>query len=57
ARGAVLAAAKWRETQKAYRTRAWGGRAYYSADGWTYHPRSGWTYTDPSCDSGTCATG
>ncbi|MEU0743671.1 DUF393 domain-containing protein [Streptomyces sp. NPDC006134] len=50
AKGAVLAAAKWRGAQ-------WGGRAYRGADGWAYDPRTGWTYTAPGCDSGACATG
>ncbi|MEU2062311.1 DCC1-like thiol-disulfide oxidoreductase family protein [Streptomyces sp. NPDC013455] len=50
ARGAVLAAAKWREGQ--WRGTQWGGQAYRRADGWCYHPRSGWTYEPPSC-SGT----
>jgi predicted DCC family thiol-disulfide oxidoreductase YuxK len=49
AKGAVLAAAKWRGTQ-------WGGRAYRPADGWWYDPRQGWTYTAPRCDGGTCVT-
>ncbi|MEV0176727.1 DCC1-like thiol-disulfide oxidoreductase family protein [Streptomyces sp. NPDC050803] len=40
ARGAVLAAAKWRGTQ-------WGGRVYRQGDGWTYHPSDGWTYSTP----------
>ncbi|MCX4905965.1 thiol-disulfide oxidoreductase DCC family protein [Streptomyces sp. NBC_00878] len=56
ARGAVLAAAKWRAGQRARRQQgAWGGGAYYAADGWAYHPRAGWTYDPPACDSGTCA--
>ncbi|MET9383817.1 DCC1-like thiol-disulfide oxidoreductase family protein [Streptomyces sp. NPDC002928] len=42
AKGAVLAAAKWRGAQ-------WGGRAYARTDGWTYDPA-------PGCDDGTCAT-
>lgn len=49
AKGAVLAAAKWRGTQ-------WDGRAYRPADGWWYDPRQGWTYTAPRCDGGTCVT-
>jgi predicted DCC family thiol-disulfide oxidoreductase YuxK len=55
AKGAMLAAAKWREGQKASRG-DWGGSAYYGGDGWTYHPRTGWTYSLPGCDSGTCST-
>ncbi|MCZ9343778.1 DUF393 domain-containing protein, partial [Streptomyces sp. TRM76130] len=50
AKGAVLAAAKWRGAR-------WGGRAYRRADGWTYHPRAGWTYTAPGCADGACSTG
>jgi predicted DCC family thiol-disulfide oxidoreductase YuxK len=50
ARGAVLAAAKWRGGQ-------WGGRAYQRVDGWSYDPRLGWTYDAPGCDGGACATG
>ncbi|MGW1028098.1 thiol-disulfide oxidoreductase DCC family protein [Streptomyces sp. NPDC002577] len=59
ARGAVLAAAKWRESHSgtAKAGAQWGGSAYYRGDGWQYHPRYGWTYTPPGCDSGTCATG
>ncbi|MFJ6084015.1 thiol-disulfide oxidoreductase DCC family protein [Streptomyces sp. NPDC092369] len=59
ARGAVLAAAKWRGAQwGAGRPNAgqWGGRAYRPGDGWAYDPRQGWTYTAPGCDSGACAT-
>ncbi|MFF3816028.1 thiol-disulfide oxidoreductase DCC family protein [Streptomyces bluensis] len=53
ARGAVLAAAKWREAHGRAR---WGGDAYGRGDGWAYDPRYGWTYTPPGCDSGTCST-
>ncbi|MGW3495087.1 thiol-disulfide oxidoreductase DCC family protein [Streptomyces sp. NPDC001020] len=49
AKGAALAAAKWRGGQ-------WGGGAYRMADGWTYDPARGWTYTGPGCDGGNCAT-
>ncbi|WP_316777192.1 thiol-disulfide oxidoreductase DCC family protein [Streptomyces sasae] len=49
ARGAVLAAARWRGAQ-------WGGKAYRRADGWAYDPGLGWTYDPPGCDSGVCAT-
>ncbi|MFE5819806.1 thiol-disulfide oxidoreductase DCC family protein [Streptomyces sp. NPDC056479] len=49
ARGAVLAAAKWRGGQ-------WGGRAYRRGDGWSYDPSRGWTYNPPGCEDGTCAT-
>ncbi|MFD2685632.1 thiol-disulfide oxidoreductase DCC family protein [Streptomyces phyllanthi] len=53
ARGAVLAAARFRESQGRSR---WGGGAYPRGDGWAYDPRYGWTYSPPACDSGTCAT-
>lgn len=52
AKGAVLAAARWRGAQ-------WGGRAYARVDGWSYDPARGWTYTAgsaPDCADGTCAT-
>ncbi|MFC8099389.1 thiol-disulfide oxidoreductase DCC family protein [Streptomyces sp. NPDC057363] len=49
ARGAVLAAAKWRGAQ-------FGGRAYRRADGWAYEPGKGWLYTGPGCDDGACAS-
>ncbi|MGW7405092.1 thiol-disulfide oxidoreductase DCC family protein [Streptomyces sp. NPDC054833] len=49
AKGAVLAAAKWRGGQ-------WGGKAYRREDGWSYDPRQGWTYAPPGCDSGACAS-
>ncbi|MGW3986602.1 thiol-disulfide oxidoreductase DCC family protein [Streptomyces sp. NPDC004830] len=58
ARGAVLAAAKWRGAQG---NRAqggagpWGGRVYRRADGWSYAPDTGWTYGSPGCADGTCA--
>ncbi|WP_374114745.1 thiol-disulfide oxidoreductase DCC family protein [Streptomyces cellostaticus] len=50
ARGAVLAAAKWRGAQ-------WGGQAYGRADGWSYDPRAGWTHNPPTCSGGACASG
>ncbi|MEU4150071.1 DCC1-like thiol-disulfide oxidoreductase family protein [Streptomyces sp. NPDC026659] len=51
ARGAVLAAAKYRERQ-------WGGRrTYRRADGWRYDPSTGWVYNPPSCSDGSCPTG
>lgn len=64
AKGAVLAAAKWRGAQSsgawpggAQSSRAqWGGRAYRRGDGWSYDPSRGWTYTAPGCESGSCAT-
>ncbi|MER5179495.1 DUF393 domain-containing protein [Streptomyces sp. NPDC002896] len=57
ARGAVLAAAKWRESHSSRARAQWGGSVYYSGDGWVYDPQRGWTYNPPGCDSGTCATG
>ena len=66
ARGAVLAAARWRGAQ-------WGGKVYrredidrggakrlvegrWSGDGWEYDPGLGWIYDPPGCDGGVCAT-
>ncbi|MFI7500307.1 thiol-disulfide oxidoreductase DCC family protein [Streptomyces sp. NPDC049687] len=54
AKGAVLAAAKWRGAQR--KGTGWGGGAYYAADGWSYDPHGGWTYTPPGCTDGSCAT-
>ncbi|MFJ2257627.1 thiol-disulfide oxidoreductase DCC family protein [Streptomyces sp. NPDC087844] len=54
ARGAVLAAAKWREGQRARREGYWGGRTYTAADGWSYDPAVGWIHDPPACDGGTC---
>ncbi|MFF4586921.1 thiol-disulfide oxidoreductase DCC family protein [Streptomyces sp. NPDC001388] len=54
AKGAVLAAARWRGAQR--RDTGWGGGAYYSADGWSFDRRHGWTYTPPSCADGSCST-
>ncbi|MEU1516633.1 DCC1-like thiol-disulfide oxidoreductase family protein [Streptomyces sp. NPDC005811] len=54
AKGAVLAAAKWRAASR--KEAGWGGGAYYGADGWSFDPRHGWTYTPPSCADGSCAT-
>ncbi|MFI6371911.1 thiol-disulfide oxidoreductase DCC family protein [Streptomyces sp. NPDC050546] len=53
AKGAVLAAAKWRGSQ--WGGTGWGGRVYRGADGWAYAPDTGWTYTAPGCADGTCA--
>ena len=50
AKGAVLAAAKWRGGRQS-------GRLYRRTDGWTYDPSRGWTYNPPGCDNGACATG
>ncbi|AKN75329.1 hypothetical protein QR97_14305 [Streptomyces sp. PBH53] len=63
ARGAVLAAAKWREAQGRggpwrdgpWRGGQWGGQAYRRADGWSYHPRTGWTYSPPSYSPPSCS--
>ncbi|MGJ5753799.1 thiol-disulfide oxidoreductase DCC family protein [Streptomyces puniciscabiei] len=67
ARGAVLAAAKWRGARQNNGARwgngapggawNWGGTAYRRADGWTYRPDTGWSYEPPSCSGGACATG
>ncbi|MFJ8536324.1 thiol-disulfide oxidoreductase DCC family protein [Streptomyces sp. NPDC093591] len=60
AKGAVLAAAKWRGAQGGGARQdgaRGGGRVYQHADGWSYDPHQGWTYTPPGCDSGTCVTG
>jgi len=54
AKGAVLAAAKWRGAQS--RGAQWGGNVYRRGDGWTYDRQRGWTYTRPGCDTGSCAT-
>ncbi|MET8585385.1 DUF393 domain-containing protein [Streptomyces collinus] len=50
ARGAVLAAAKWRGAQ-------WGGKSYRRTDGWSYDRHTGWTHNAPTCDGGSCPTG
>ncbi|MET8942166.1 DCC1-like thiol-disulfide oxidoreductase family protein [Streptomyces sp. NPDC004542] len=66
AKGAVLAAARWRGAQ-------WGGKAYRraavngggaqrlvegrgSGGGWAYRPSQGWSYAPPGCDGGTCGS-
>ncbi|MFI5677972.1 thiol-disulfide oxidoreductase DCC family protein [Streptomyces cellulosae] len=66
ARGAVLAAAKWRGAQWNRANKGgggqgsgggrWGGAVYRRADGWTYDPALGWSYNPPGCGSGTCPT-
>ncbi|WP_416984129.1 thiol-disulfide oxidoreductase DCC family protein [Streptomyces sp. T028] len=68
AKGAVLAAAKWRGARREEAGRGvarrketgWGGRVYYAADGWSFDPQHGWTYTPPptppSCADGSCST-
>ncbi|MBT3167242.1 DUF393 domain-containing protein [Streptomyces sp. Vc74B-19] len=50
ARGAVLAAAKWRGA-----TASGGARTYHRGDGRAYDPRDGRHHTPPVCDAGTCA--
>ncbi|MFE2276002.1 thiol-disulfide oxidoreductase DCC family protein [Streptomyces sp. NPDC059454] len=50
AKGAVLAAAKWRGAVS-----GWGGGVYHRGDGWTYDPRDGWRHTPPNCAAGACA--
>ncbi|CAL9552939.1 thiol-disulfide oxidoreductase DCC family protein [Streptomyces sp. enrichment culture] len=68
AKGAVLAAAKWRGAQwhrgqggagqqgaGQWGAGQWGGRVYRRADGWAYDPDTGWTHTAPSCGDGSCA--
>ncbi|USQ83108.1 DUF393 domain-containing protein [Streptomyces phaeoluteigriseus] len=55
ARGAVLAAARWRGTQQHRGGR--GGTGYRRADGWAYDPARGWVHTSPACDDGSCRTG
>ncbi|WP_430377083.1 thiol-disulfide oxidoreductase DCC family protein [Streptomyces sp. B1-3] len=55
ARGAVLAAAKWRGAQ--WQKDQWGGTVYRRSDGWAYDPRRGWFHTPPGCAGDSCATG
>ncbi|MEU2711027.1 DUF393 domain-containing protein [Streptomyces sp. NPDC007205] len=57
ARGAVLAAAKWRGAQRRNDTGNRGGTVYRRRDGWTYRPDTGWSYEPPSCSGGACSTG
>ncbi|MFD4408863.1 thiol-disulfide oxidoreductase DCC family protein [Streptomyces sp. NPDC058467] len=54
ARGATLAAAKWREARTPDR---WDGGVYHWGDGWTYDPSAGWTYDPAACDCGGGAPG
>ncbi|MFG2128094.1 thiol-disulfide oxidoreductase DCC family protein [Streptomyces sp. NPDC048751] len=54
ARGAVLAAAKWRGAQQG--GAQWGGQVYRRSDGWSYHPSTGWSWSPPGCDSGGCVS-
>ncbi|MFJ2607791.1 thiol-disulfide oxidoreductase DCC family protein [Streptomyces sp. NPDC091279] len=53
AKGAVLAAAKWRGARQGAR---WGGRSYARADGWVYEPGSGWSFAGPGCVDDSCAS-
>ncbi|MET7730953.1 DCC1-like thiol-disulfide oxidoreductase family protein [Streptomyces sp. NPDC005402] len=55
AKGAVLAAAKWRGARR--QEGRWDGRVYHRADGWSYEAGRGWVHTAPGCDGGGCATG
>ena len=55
ARGAVLAAAKWRGAQ--WQGGQWGGKVYRRSDGWSYDPGRGWVHTPPGCDGAGRATG
>ncbi|MFI9823036.1 thiol-disulfide oxidoreductase DCC family protein [Streptomyces sp. NPDC052013] len=55
AKGAVLAAAKWRGAQWPSGAR-WGGQAYPRGEGWAYDPRDGWHYMPPGCADGSCPT-
>ncbi|MEU9921167.1 DUF393 domain-containing protein [Streptomyces griseoluteus] len=59
ARGAVLAAAKYRGAQWSQQPGGrWGGQGTYSrTDGWRYVPDRGWVHDPPSCADGTCPTG
>jgi predicted DCC family thiol-disulfide oxidoreductase YuxK len=54
AKGAMLAAAKWRGAQ--WGGKQGGGTVYRRVDGWSYDPNQGWTYAPPGCDGGACAT-
>ncbi|MFC7307345.1 thiol-disulfide oxidoreductase DCC family protein [Streptomyces monticola] len=58
ARGAALAAAKWRTGHKSV---GWGGGVYRTADGWTYDPQQGWRRdmaqgSSPACTDGACGS-
>ncbi|MER6286287.1 thiol-disulfide oxidoreductase DCC family protein [Streptomyces sviceus] len=55
ARGAVLAAAKWRGAQ--WQGGQWGGTVYRRSDGWAYDPGRGWVHTPPGCAGTGRATG
>ncbi|MFD9567182.1 thiol-disulfide oxidoreductase DCC family protein [Streptomyces sp. NPDC059994] len=53
ARGAVIAASRYRESHRDRRVAGAGGGAYLREDGWRYDPRGGWAYTGPA----TCGSG
>ncbi|SCD86443.1 Protein of unknown function, DUF393 [Streptomyces sp. SolWspMP-5a-2] len=62
ARGAVLAAARWRAGRRpgprpgartSARPEGWTSAR---ADGWVYHPDGGWTWAPPACADGACGT-
>lgn len=56
ARGAVIAASRYRESHRDQRVRNAGGGTYRREDGWSYAPNAGWTYIGtPACDSGCSA--
>ncbi|MEU3243795.1 MULTISPECIES: thiol-disulfide oxidoreductase DCC family protein [unclassified Streptomyces] len=54
ARGAMLAAAKWRAGRR--RSGRWDADARPPSEGWVYEPTAGWLYHAPGCDGGTCPT-
>ncbi|MFE1438018.1 thiol-disulfide oxidoreductase DCC family protein [Streptomyces sp. NPDC058739] len=55
AKGAALAAARWREGRWGRDER--GEAVYRRADGWTYDPSRGWSHNPPGCEGGSCAPG
>ncbi len=56
ARGAVLAAAKYRGAQWRQRSGKAGRDAYGGRSGWAYDPAAGWVFVGPSaCDTGCAA--
>lgn len=59
ARGAVLAAARYRQAQwgRGSATTGWGGRVYPGGEGWSYRPEDGWTHTAPDVATDACADG
>ncbi|MFJ5776802.1 thiol-disulfide oxidoreductase DCC family protein [Streptomyces sp. NPDC093094] len=52
ARGAALAAARWRDGQ--WGRSQEGEPVYRRADGWSYDPTRGWSHSPPGCEGGTC---